>query len=107
MVKIKIVDKILNLIEKNPSTTEEISDKLEVPIKNMRSYLSNLKKDGRIEYDMIKKGDEFIRIWRSLSLKVILKQLYEIMIDFMKPAKQLPKEKLELVKKIEAMIENE
>jgi len=99
--------KILDLLKESELTTLQIKEKLDLSIDIIRTNVWRLKhenkikeigRDGRfIIYVAVKKEDPII----------LLKQLNEIMIEYMKVIKKLPADKLEIIDKIGELIENE
>ena len=68
----------------------------------LKSKSPKIVKDG-------KKGKEYLYSLKenAETLDILLDELYDIMIKYMKPKEVLPKEKLEFIDKIGEIIENE
>ncbi len=94
------MNKIIELLLKEELTAEEISEKLNMTKKNVWIYLSNLKNDKRI----IVVNDKRPYKYRAVKPLELLKQLYGIMIEYMKPIKPLEDTKKEILKTIGGMI---
>lgn len=96
---------ILELLKKETLSAFEISDKTDCPIEFVRVYLGQFIKEKKIKITGTK--DNHKVYGGAVDPITLLKQLYGIMIEYMKVAEQIPKEKLEIIDKIGGVVESE
>jgi len=99
--------KILDLLKESEITTLQIEEKLGLSIDIIRTNVWRLRQENKIKE--IGKDGKF-KIYTAIKTVdpiILLKQLNKIMIEYMKPIKRLPEDKLELIDKIGELTGNE
>lgn len=99
--------KILDLLTQSELTTLQLQEKLDLSIDIIRTNVWRLRQENKIKE--IGKNGKF-KIYMAITKEdpiILLKQLNKIMIEYMKPIKRLPEDKLELIDRIGELIENE
>lgn len=97
--------KILDLLKESKLTTLQLEEKLDLSIDIIRTNVWRLKHENKIKE--IGRDGRFI-IYTAITKEdpvILLKQLNEIMIEYMKPIKKLPEDKLGILIKIGEMID--
>lgn len=101
MTKERRIPKIMELLGNKELTSIEIASELNIPKRNCASYLTALRKSGRI----VKINDNIPYKYKLATKPIeLLKQLYEIMDTKMKPVKPLDDNEKEVLTVIMEMI---
>lgn len=96
-----ILEQILDILKDQELTSIEIAKELKIPKNNCASYLNTLLKQKKIERTNNKRPYKYKK---SLTPIELLKQLYNLMDNKMKPVKPLDENEKEVIIEIEGLI---
>lgn len=97
-------ENVLELLKKEELTSTEVSEKLDYPIEIVWVYLNQFLKEKKIEVVRKESRNNIYKAVQKEDPITLLKQLYRIMIEYMKPIKELENTKKEILKTIGGMI---
>jgi len=97
-------EKVLDILRNNRLSVKDISERTNLGVPSIHTYLSRLIQGGKVKKLGIKDGRfDLYTANPTIDTETLLKSLYRLMVDKMIPKKPLDKTEFELIKQVETI----